>query len=234
MRPVEDLCVPECEICGGSGYIALDEPDIHKPQFGRLEFCPNVDKWGLPGAIRYGLEKSEIESMDWDGLMDPEAAEGLIKAVERLIERGHGWLYVWGPYGLGKTYALKTAVAILLRSGKEASYVRMAQIMDRLRSGFENPEVADSNMNWWTGVPFLAIDEFDRMRSTEYASEQQFVLMDQRYESAVREQTATIIASNHKPEDLETPGSGYLVDRIRDRRFEVLEMIGDSMRQVIR
>lgn len=234
MKPIEDLCVSECETCGGSGYITLDEPDIRNPQFGRLEFCPSVDKWSLPGATRYGLEKTEIESMEWDGLVDLESVEVLVRAIERLIERGHGWLYVWGPYGLGKTYALKTAVALLLRSGKEASYVRMAQIMDRLRAGFDNPEAVDSSMDWWTGVPFLAIDEFDRMRSTEYASEQQFVLMDQRYESAIREQTATIIASNHRPEDLSTPGSGYLVDRIRDRRFEVLEMTGDSMRRVVR
>lgn len=229
----ESICNPECEVCAGSGYVSLGQVDTTHPDFGKVELCPEVDRWSLPSAARYGLTKDEIEKMDWTGLENPEPLKSVINAVLAFINEGTGWFYIWGAYGLGKSYVLKTAVAIVLRRNQEASYVRMSAIMDRLRDGFDNPDVADTSMDWWAEVPFLAIDEFDRLRVTEYAEEQRFLLMDQRYESAVRNETATIIASNKPPEDLPGGDNGYLVDRIRDGRFQVWEVGGESQRRLM-
>ena len=229
----ESICVPECEVCAGAGYVSLGEVDPSQPDFGKVELCPEVDRWSLPSASRYGLTKDEIENMDWTGLENPEPLKPLIKTILEFINEGKGWLYIWGAYGLGKSYMLKTAVAIMLRREQEASYVRMSSIMDRLRDGFDNPDVVDTSMDWWAEVPFLAIDEFDRLRVTEYAEEQRFLLMDQRYESAVRGETATIIASNKAPEYLPGEENGYLIDRIRDGRFQVLQIGGKSQRRLM-
>ncbi len=230
----ESICKPECEVCAGSGYVSLGQVDTSHPDFGKVELCPKVDRWSLPSAVRYGLTKYEIEKMDWTGLKDLESLKPLISVILEFINEGKGWLYIWGAYGLGKSYMLKTAVAIVLRRNQEASYVRMSAIMDRLRDGFDNPDLADTRMDWWAEVPFLAIDEFDRLRVTEYAEEQRFLLMDQRYESAVRGDTATIIASNKAPEDLPGADNGYLVDRIMDGRFKVAEIYGESQRRLMK
>jgi DNA replication protein DnaC len=104
-----------------------------------------------------------------------------------------------------------------------ASYTRMAEIIDHLRGSFDakNPsEESTARLDMWSELPFLAIDEFDRVRSTEYATERRFVLMDRRYEQACRQRSITLMASNCTPDDLE----GYLADRIYDGRFKVVHL----------
>lgn len=223
----ESLCNPDCDICGGSGYYRMDV-DIQDERFGKLLICDNVDRSSLPGFNRVGLQKDEIESMNWDILVDEVSMRNSIRLVKEMIERGHGWIFLYGGFGVGKTYILKIAVAEMIRSGKQASYVRMAEILDHLRESFDKSvlEQETARLRYWSDLPILAIDEFDRVRNTEYGSERKFVLMDRRYEGAVREKSLTILASNSDPSKL----PGYLYDRVRDGRFKIIHLPGESFR----
>ncbi len=220
------VCKTDCPICGGIGYVRYDRPIDH-PRFGKLEPCPNMDPIRLYGS-RVGLNTTELK-FTWNALIDYNGIGHAIKEIKNAINDGYGWVFLWGEYGLGKSTLLKTTIAECLRSGHQSSYVRMVDIIDDLRNAFstDNPSEASANrLEFWTEVPVLAIDEFDRIRLTEYAEERRFALMDHRYENAIREKSITIMASNSDPRYLD----GYLADRIFDGRFKVIHLTGNSFR----
>ena len=227
-KQVDDsLCSPGCDICGGSGYYRMDV-DISDQRFGKVLICPNVDRTDLPGFDRVGLRKEELKSMTWDILIKESGIQKSIKAVKETLKRGHGWVFLYGGFGVGKTYVLKIAIAEMIRSGQQASYVRMAEILDHLRESFNDDvkEMETKRLEYWSKLPILAIDEFDRIRNTEYGDERRFVLLDRRYEDAVRENSITLLASNSDPSKL----PGYLYDRVRDGRFKIINLPGESFR----
>jgi DNA replication protein DnaC len=238
-RITELLCSETCQVCGGIGYVTEGFPLGHS-KFGQVNFCPNVDRWTLPGAERYGLVKQEILDMDWSSIASRKNVEPVITQIESTIANGSGWVYIYGTFGVAKTFLLKATIARVLRAGDEAAYVRMATIIDNLREAFSESSngrgVSDRNrLDWWADVPILAIDEFDRVRATEFAQDRQFILMDRRYESAIRGKSVTIMASNRAPDQLGRDGvDGYLVDRIEDGRFSVVEIKGAGYRRDMR
>lgn len=226
--PTSDLCDPECDVCGGSGYIRYDVPYTH-PLFGKLDLCPNVDRWNLPYARRFGITKDEARKLNWNAIIDVGDAKIAVRKVKKILARGYGWAYLYGGNGLAKTLLLKVAVAHALKNDTEASYTRMAEIMDHLRAAFDDnggSPASEERLEWWSDIPVLAIDEFDRLRDTEFAQERRFLLMDRRYESALRKESITIMASEVSPSGLES----YLSDRIYDGRFEMIGLTGDSLR----
>jgi DNA replication protein DnaC len=174
----------------------------------------------------YGLSKSE-RNLDWNNLLPLEGSNARVaeKVVRKVLDRGYGWVYLWGEYGTAKSLILQIATSVSLQTGKEASYVRMAEILDHIRAGF-NEGNASKRLDWWEAVPVLCVDEFERVHETDWAGEKRFVLMDNRYVSACRRESVTIIAGNADPSKLD----GYLWDRINDGRFEIVKMTGESAR----
>lgn len=213
------ICVPTCPVCGGLGWYNAGE---------RLTLCPNVDPLAVYPSTRYGLDDTD-RTLEWSAVKKWQNTLDAVKAVKQVLRRGYGWVYLWGPPGLGKTLTLKIAVAEMLRERKQAAYTRMAEILDDLRAAFDarNPsEESQRKLDWWASLPVLCIDEFDRVRATEYAAERRFLLMDRRYEQALREKSVTIMTSNASPETLD----GYLYDRVADGRFTIVRLAGDSFR----
>jgi len=226
-QPATDrpLCKPDCPTCGGSGWVRGDFPVGH-PQFGKLQPCPEMDLESvMPAyAAKFGLTKAE-RGLTWDDVLPLGNAAEAANRVAYVIERGYGWVYLWGSYGTAKTLILQIATAYALREGREAAYVRMADILDNLRQGISDSSTGQ-RLEWWQGLPLLCIDEFERVNETGYADEKRFQLMDQRYVSACRMESVTLIAGNADPSRFD----GYLWDRIRDGRFEVIRMTGESVR----
>lgn len=214
------MCRHDCPECLGLGWISNGA--------GKLEMCPNVDRWKTKAAPLYGITRNEADNLRWSGILSGTGLDQAAEAVRRVIEWGFGWVYLYGDYGSGKSLVLKTAVAEALARNRDAAYVRMAEILDHLRAGFDpnSGQSESSRLDWWSDIQVLCIDEFDRVRGTEYVDERRFVLMDRRYEQACRRETVTVMASNGDPASL----PGYLYDRVRDGRFFVVKVTGNSMR----
>jgi DNA replication protein DnaC len=123
---------------------------LDNPNFGRLQLCPNVDRWSLPGAYRYGITRQEALDLTWDQIIDANNFPHVVETVQQILDRGFGWVYLFGGFGLGKTLALKIAIAESIRNGREAAYVRMAEILDHLRASFDEHalETESSRLNW--------------------------------------------------------------------------------------
>lgn len=225
--PTQGLCQPNCPICGGGGYISYDLP-VGDPGFGKIHPCPNLSVWKTVGNTS-GLTEAEIK-LNWTNLLminqDTKAAKG---HAESLIKRGYGWLTFWGEYGTAKTHMLKIITALILQGKRQAVYVRMSDLLDDLRSAYDdkNPnEKAIARLDWYSEVYCLAIDEFDRINPTAWATERRFAMIDRRYELAIRRQGITLLAMNTDPKQQE----GYLADRILDGRFITCRFANQSLR----
>jgi hypothetical protein len=218
---------PDCPICGGVGLVRIHTDDIYSPDFGKLKHCTCIDPWRVYGS-RVGLEETE-QGKTWSDLNDRENITQAKWAVNETLKVGYGWVYLWGDYGLAKTEILKIAVATAIRDHKLAAYTRMVEIIDDMRGAYDAKNANEESarrLDFWSSAPILCIDEFDRVRATEYVTERRFILMDRRYEDACREKSITIMASNAAPNTID----GYLADRISDGRFKVVRLTGKSMR----
>ena len=226
------LCVPDCKVCGGIGWIRQDLP-IDDPNFGKLAPCPNLETYKLYGK-QTGLTEDE-SALSWDThltLRDTETKTAHL-AITNTLQRGYGWVYLYGSYGSAKSLMLKIAVSETLRAHKIGVYIRMASFVDHLRSAFDennpNTEIV-SRLDWWTTQPVLALDEVEKVGLTGFAKEKMFLLFDQRYQDAtMNKKGVTLMASNMPPASLDP----YLADRVRDGRFAVVELSGTSMRPMM-
>ena len=221
-------CRPDCPICGGLGWLRRDLP-IDDPLFGRAAICPNrsCDVLGRDS----GLNAREL-GLRWAGVADLNNALAAVRAVKAALERGAGWVTLWGGTGLGKTLILQTAVAEAIQGQRPARYTRMTDVIDNLRASFDQESTRGEEgrrMDSWAGLPILAIDEADRVRSSDYADEKRFSLLDRRYQAALRGSSITLLASNSDPR-----GWGdYLASRVFDGRFAVIRMIGQDARPLV-
>jgi DNA replication protein DnaC len=226
-KPRLGLCEPDCPICGGIGWL---RHDVHpgEPGFGELRPCPRIAPQIYGRAS--GLSEDEL-NLTWDSIYDLNNAREAVAAVHQALDRGYGWVFLYGGNGLAKTLILQAAVAQSIQAGQESAYTRMTDIIDHLRRSFDASDPGseeERRLERWATMPVLAIDEFDRVTSTEYAGNRRFLLLDRRYQAAVRrEPSVTLMASNSDP----TTFDGYLASRIFDGRFTAIRMIGDDVRR---
>lgn len=230
--PQPSACAPDCKICNGLGWVMYDYP-IDDPRFGKIQPCKNANIFAIYGA-KVGIDESEV-SLSWNSILNQGVRKQAVKVIRSVCEKGAGWVYLWGDAGTGKTHMLKTSIAEWIKgTRKPAAYARMSDIIDYLRASYgkENgSEIAISRMDYYATVPFLAIDEVDKMRGTEYASEQRFTLFDKRHELAAREQGVTLFASNTDPREFL---DDYLLSRVCDGRSTIIQMTGPDVRPTMK
>lgn len=225
------LCDPACPICEGSGYYRLEIDDIHDPRFGKLQMCPNIDIAKMPGSSRYGLETEELSALSWSSVMAFDDSRSLyaMEKVRAVLERGWGLIYLYGDHGQAKSLILKIAVAEYLRKNRQAAYANMIDILDFVRMAYDenNPnQESQIRLEWYAMLPLLAIDEFDRTEKNPWTSTRTFKLFDDRVEAALLRKKITLLASNLRPEKLDS----YYSSRVRDGRFECIPLFGPDAR----
>jgi DNA replication protein DnaC len=221
-------CIPACPVCGGSGLVRHEVP-LDDFRFGKLFPCPNMPLERLHHEGRFGLYWDEQRTLSWDSVVEINGSGEALRQVRLALERGWGWVYLWGGYGTAKSLLLKVAVAESLRMQREAYYTRMVDLLDRLRAAYDEERASQAmleQVGYLTALPLLALDEIDRLNPTPWAKERLFQLMDRRYSAAEVGRAVTLIASNRPPEKLD----GYLSSRARDGRFAVVRLPGVDLR----
>lgn len=225
----DNLCAPGCKICGGVGWIRSDAP-VGDPSFGKLVPCPNAVKTRLPAFRKSGLNEPDF-ALSWKDVLSVNNVDHVNECIRNIVDRRYGFVYLWGGYGKGKTLILKTVVAEWLRTYERgAIYAPMTYVLEQLRHSYDTtrPAGLDQVMGMWEPetVPLLAIDEFDKITSTEFGNVQRFSLFDTRYELACSKSAVTLLASNLPPDGYD----GYISDRLADGRVLVIEVVGRSVR----
>lgn len=234
-------CVPDCPVCGGFGYVRIaPNADKNSKSFGKVDVCPRVDRLQSPAqAELLGITASERDELGWGALiMDWGNVAEAVTAIKSTLERGWGFVYLWGDYGMAKSLLLRIAVAETMRADKVGAYANMPDIIQHLRRAFreddriEDPRSEDERLNFWMEVPLLCVDEVEEMRDTSYAAEKQFMLLNTRHEQTIRERNlVTILASNQPPE---VAMRRKLADRIMDGRYMIVHLVGESMRPYLK
>lgn len=224
---------PACDYCGDAKFVRMGDYDFGDPRFGKMQPCPKCNARKQAHPDRLGMLPRDYD-LTWGDLVNlpgSNAAAALLQ-VRKVVERGYGGVYLWGGYGMAKTAILKIATAEWIRKGLYGTYLLFSDLIDEIRAGFdkETSQSAYERLQSWGGMPFLALDELDKARATEFVQETQFRLLDKRYERVTRaEETVTLIASNEAPDTLPPA----LRSRLSDPRFAVVvELKGRDVRPI--
>ena len=218
---------PDCSVCGGSGYIHVNEfaEPTHR-DFGQVKPCPNSSRKMISvsaqsGFDKGGLKPDEYMQLDWK-MVKPGFSDG-IKARDAILktyQHGSGLVFVFGNFGQAKTLSMKIAVAVALREGKRARYAKLTNVLDDIRTAYDEKErkmqALLDKIAEWRDLDLLALDEMDKAQESDWARDRIFNLIDDRYQLAVREEAITLMAGNYHGVD---EVSGYLRSRIEDNRF---------------
>lgn len=223
---------PKCAVCQDTGYLRQALPVEH-PLFGKVTPCPQCTKPKAAGTVdEYGLQPGE-RAKTFGRVEDTDASIVSAKhAIKMILERGWGWLYLFGPYGVAKTLLLKTAVAEYLRMKAAAGcYVPLVDILDEVREAYDSKTPsyeANLRLRRWGMLPLLAVDEFEKVNATEWVEERRFQIFNQRYEAAINGYGITLFASNVPPHELKDKA---LASRVSDKRFRVIKITAGDYRQ---
>jgi len=135
-------------------------------------------------------------------------------------------LLLWGGVGTGKSFLAGCIANALMEQEVPVRMTNFAQILNELNSSFSGRnEVVDKLCRY----PLLIIDDFGMERGTEYALEQIYNIVDNRY----RRQKPLIVTTNLTPDEIRHPQDTAHA-RIYDRLLEMcvpISCIGVSFRK---
>jgi len=231
--PPEPVC-PECHTEAGAGWFRRDVPVGH-PDFGKPLRCQHpfhaaARAVRLQTVSQLGPEDIKRRLSDIRRNADNGA---MLDAAQVAVERGYGWLYIWGGPGNAKSEVLKAVVNQLNETGRgPAIYSTLGNITDFMRQSFGKNTDEDflSRFNRLKLAPVLAIAEMDKPSETDWMQDFRFHFLDSRYIAAVNRQALTVFAGNRDPREL----GDVLWDRISDGRFAVVHNAAPSARRGMR
>jgi DNA replication protein DnaC len=190
--------------------------DIEHPLFGRALPCPacgparrqkrydrrmeRVQEFAIPMTDAETFEKFEVRD---------DRTEKALEAARAFVQDPTGWLVLWGGVGTGKTHLAKAiAQALQEKPITERPVVLLATVPDLLRSGYDRGDY-DELVDMCREIDVLMLDDLGTERTTDWAAEQMFAIINHRYNA----RKPTVITTNVDPRDLEP----RLASRIQDR-----------------
>lgn len=234
-----DVGKPDCPMCRGTGYVRLDLAVGH-PQFGKLHFCDcSANDLDAREAYRRAAMLTRASGLGEQGMrlrwetirerVNP-ALDDAVTTIRECLARGWGWVYLWGPPGVGKTLALQVAVAESAVAGRAAAWVELADMLGSLRAAYATGD-HETRVNDWRSVPVLALDEMGRANDTAWADEVAHRVLNYRYQQALGERRGvTLFAANYAPDHL----GDALASRVNDYRNSVHHIAGADIRRLKR
>jgi len=225
-----------CSDCNDIGWIRADVEYGH-PQFGKLIRCGCMARANAERLNRIsGLTEAE-RKIKINGIVvtdEDEATANMVNACRKFIARPQGIITIHGGSGNGKTMALQACVNAMLDQNIEAVYVTAFDLISFIRSAFSQDnytkvlDVIDDNaysrLQRFEHVRVLALDEFDKVKVTDWVKEQLTDLIDHRYRMAENDAGGTLIAMNESPESLPS----WISSRLK--RYTIIHNADDDMR----
>lgn len=164
-----------------------------------------------------GIASQEFRNARFSG--DDGQTPGPMKILQRYVEnweqasKDNLGLLLWGGVGTGKSFGAACIANALIERFVPACMVNLSAVLNTLTnfSGDRNEYIGELMQ-----YPLLILDDFGMERKTEFAMEQIFNLIDERYRSG----KPLIVTTNLSLEDLKNPASLELA-RCYDRLLEM-------------
>ena len=220
-----------CQTCGGIGWLRKDVPVEH-PDFGQMFPCAcrqkRFDDERLSRFLRISnlghLASVTLESLTEDAEKRPIAS--FLKALEiarAYAEQPTGWLAILGPAGSGKTTLAAAIATQVMRQGKPAFFMSVADLLDHLRSTYApTSEVTyDELAEQVREVPLLVLDDLGSQSATQWAQEKLWQILGHRYNARM----PTVITTDVPLEALDD----RLRPRLMDTSLVKVVEIGDML-----
>ncbi len=207
-----------CPDCGGTGFYARDVPVEH-PDFGQAFPCHCMVADRLRRRMAQMGQFSQLDLLADKTfatfLQDPpgydEASRASLRQAYALCRDfaadAGKWLFLHGPHGCGKTHLAAAVAHQMQEQGTPVLLLTVPDLLDHLRATFspDNPLRYDELFHLVREVPVLILDDMGAEKSTEFARDKMFQLLNYRHLT----QQPTVITSNQMVFAFE--------DRIRSR-----------------
>ncbi len=120
-------------------------------------------------------------------------------------------LLIVGPVGTGKTHLAVGVLREAHRLGSSIAFAQVPQVLADIRAGIgRGDEEAAKQIDMYSEVSVLALDDLGSERVTDWVREQLFLIINRRYE----EMLPTIITSNDSLEGLEAHVGQRIASRL--------------------
>ena len=222
-RPELPPELPDCEYCGDRGYVSLGLVAEGSMLNQRYEPC---SKCNPERPARIPLLRLSDSFANFDLNRNPLMQDAL-KASRRVAEGKQWCAFLLGLWGTGKTHL---AIAALNGFGR-GQFWKVPDLLDWIRKKAygdgAGPEEALRDFR--EGSWLLVLDDLGTEKSTDWASEALYRILDARYETKL----PTIITSNAKFETLDGRitsrfSEGLVVCRGNDVRLETSSQPDDG------
>lgn len=133
----------------------------------------------------------------------------LVKA-QKYAHRPHGWLFITGEYGCGKTHLAAAIAHHQQEAGMNVTFVTVPDLLDHLRVTFNpsSPVSFDRRFQLVRNAPLLVLDDLGTESASPWAREKLFQILDYRYVAHL----LTVITSVQAIEQLDKRIATRLVD----------------------
>ena len=213
--------VPECPVCQGFGFYTVDVALDH-PDFGAAFPCECRQRSHRRRTLEQIHALSYLEAVQnktfSSFLQEPpgygEAARASLREAHRVCStfagQPAGWILLAGNTGCGKTHLASAIANELAASQTPVLMLTVPSLLDRLRATFapDVPHSFSEMYNLVESVDVLVLDDLGAQRSTPWATDKLFQLLNERH---VRE-LPTVITTNLSLRDFEP----RLQSRLRD------------------
>lgn len=186
---------PDCDICGGLGYIRTDHPVGH-PDFGKLEICAcrqaeishrdhnNLFAYSQLNQLQ-DLTFENFESRGRIGLGEHQAAslEYAFNQAKQYASSHNGWLLLRGKYGCGKTHLAAAIANFAVQMRVKTLFITVPDLLDSLRFSYNRGSESsfEERFEEIRRCPFLILDDFGTQNATQWAQEKLFQIINYRY-----------------------------------------------------
>ncbi len=235
--PTPTLGDPNCELCGGMGYVRMEVPVAH-PNFGKLFPCTcrllelqaeRSETLRLMSNVTH-LGRYTFDTFISQGHgISPERQRNLRMAFEiaqAYADKPEGWLVMIGGFGCGKTHLAAAIANAVVERGMAPLFVTVPDLLDHLRATYAptSLEGYSERFEQVRTTPLLILDDLGTENTTSWAVEKLFQLLNYRYLMHL----PTVITTNQDLEHLDPRLRSRLAD---SELVEIVTILAPDFRQ---
>ena len=160
-----------------------------------------LERYSNLGALR----NATFNNADPRGVAENVASQNAFyaayMAAKEYADDPRGWLSFTGPSGCGKTYLAAAIANHRIQQGEPALYITVADLLDYLRSGFDDRQEADmvDLFEQVRNVPMLVLDDLPTEMITSWSHERLLQLFSWRHQ----ERLPTVVTLRGNPNNLD-------------------------------